>query len=173
MFTGQRSIGDIEAATGRVLRNNDLKKFAKLTAKKPVLQSLFLKKLQVGGFLLLCCYCFLKKIFMFSFSIFDLIISMYLSIFSELLLQFKSAIHLYWPPHYSGHLFILQILICIVLIEISIFSWILQMFHKFVQFLCLRSWKDLEHNLYILNENNMHYIENTSFLSRFIELFIT
>ena len=56
MFTGQRSIGDIEAATRRVLRNNDLKKFAKLTAKKPVLQSLFLKNLQGGGFLLLCCY---------------------------------------------------------------------------------------------------------------------
>ena len=70
MFTGQRSIGDIEAATRRVARNNDLKKFAKLTAKKPVLQSLFLKNLQGGGFLLLCCYCFLRKIFMFSFFFF-------------------------------------------------------------------------------------------------------
>ena len=128
MFNGQQIIGGIEAATGSVLWNNVLKKLAKLTEKHLSL-FLFLKKWQPGGFLLFSCYSFLRKIFMIL--IFDIWLNYFYvfeCIFRIPLSTYANETHLYWLPYYSRQLLILQILICIVLIEIPAFSWILQTF---------------------------------------------
>ena len=130
MFTSQQLIGDIEASTGGVLWNNILKAFAKLTGKHLSL-FVFLQKWQTWGFLLFSCYSFLRKIFMII--IFDIWLNYFYAfecIFRIFLSTYAYEIHLYWLPYYSRHLFILQILICVVLIEIQAFSWILKMLQE-------------------------------------------
>ena len=130
MFTNQQLIGDLEASTGGVLWNNVLKAFAKLTGKHLSL-FVFLQKWQTLGFLLFSRYSFLWKIFMII--IFDIWLNYFYvfeCIFRISLSTYAYEIHLYWLPYYSRHLFILQILICVVLIEIQAFSWILKMLQE-------------------------------------------
>ena len=131
MFTSQQLIGDIEASTGGVLWNNILKAFAKLTGKHLSL-FVFCKNGRPEAscyFLVTLSY---ERSLWLLFLIFGWIISMHLSVFSEFFLStYAYEIHLYWLPYYSRHLFILQILICVVLIEIPAFSWILKMLQEF------------------------------------------